>query len=104
MPKIYAHLTTQERAVEITVRGDPCSIRSIAKRRGQPLVGISRELQGAVVRAPGLVPISGRPGYMSEYVPILEDEENQGLIPTAWRQTFVQIVEALKVGDFDLVR
>jgi hypothetical protein len=41
---------------------------------------------------------------MSEYVPVLKDENNQSLIPTAWRETFVEIVEGLKVGDFDLVR
>jgi hypothetical protein len=41
---------------------------------------------------------------MSEYVPVLKDENNQSLIPTVWRQTFVEIVEGLKVGDFDLVR
>jgi hypothetical protein len=41
---------------------------------------------------------------MSEYIPVLKNESNQSLIPTAWRQTFTEIVEGLKLGDFDLVR
>ena len=32
MAKIYKHLTTQERAVVMTMRADLCSTRSIAKR------------------------------------------------------------------------
>jgi len=31
MAKIYKHLTTQERAVVMTMRDDQCSTRSIAK-------------------------------------------------------------------------
>lgn len=49
MPKIYTHLTTQERAVLMTMRDDQCSIRSIAKRLGRAPSSISRELR----RAPG---------------------------------------------------
>src|SRR5438094_4031383 len=49
MPKIYIHLTTQERAVVMTMRDDQCSIRSIAKRLGRAPSSISRELR----RAPG---------------------------------------------------
>src|SRR4051812_39979772 len=49
MPKIYTHLTTQERAVVMTMRDDQCSIRSIAKRLGRAPSSISRELR----RAPG---------------------------------------------------
>ena len=49
MPRIYTHLTTQERAVVMTMRDDQCSIRSIAKRLGRAPSSISRELR----RAPG---------------------------------------------------
>jgi hypothetical protein len=35
---------------------------------------------------------------------ILKDEKNQAQIPTAWRSTFVDIVERLKKGDFGLVQ
>jgi IS30 family transposase len=49
MPKIYTHLTTQERAVVMTMRDDQCSIRSIATRLGRAPSSISRELR----RAPG---------------------------------------------------
>lgn len=49
MPKIYTHLTTQERAVVMTMRDDQCSIRAIAKRLGRAPSSISRELR----RAPG---------------------------------------------------
>lgn len=49
MPKIYTHLTTQERAVVMTMRDDQCSIRSIARRLGRAPSSISRELR----RAPG---------------------------------------------------
>jgi hypothetical protein len=41
---------------------------------------------------------------MSDIVPILKDEHNQGPIPTAWRHVFADVVEGLKGGDFDLVR
>jgi hypothetical protein len=41
---------------------------------------------------------------MSEIIPILKDEQDQRPVPTAWRRTFVDIVEGLKEGDFDLVR
>jgi IS30 family transposase len=49
MPRIYTHLTTQERAVVMTMRDDQCSIRSIAARLGRSPSSISRELR----RAPG---------------------------------------------------
>lgn len=49
MPKIYTHLTTQERAVLMTMRDDQCGIRSMAKRLGRVPSSISRELR----RAPG---------------------------------------------------
>jgi len=44
MPKIYKHLTTQERAVVMTMRADQCSIRSIAKRLCRSPSTIGREL------------------------------------------------------------
>jgi transposase, IS30 family len=47
MSKIYTHLTTQERAVVMTMRDDQCSIRSIAKRLGRAPSSISRELRWA---------------------------------------------------------
>lgn len=45
MPKIYRHLTTQERAVVMTMRDDLCSIRSIAKRLCRSASTISREIK-----------------------------------------------------------
>ncbi len=45
MPKIYSHLTTQERAVIMTMRDDLCSIRSIAKRLFRSASTISREIK-----------------------------------------------------------
>jgi IS30 family transposase len=47
MPRIYTHLTTQERAVVMTMRDDQCSIRSIAKRLCRAPSSISRELRRA---------------------------------------------------------
>lgn len=47
MAKIYKHLTTQERAVVMTMRGDECSTRSIAKRLCRPPSAISREIKRA---------------------------------------------------------
>lgn len=44
MAKIYKHLTTQERAVIMTMRADLCSTRSIAKRLCRSASTISREL------------------------------------------------------------
>lgn len=44
MAKIYKHLTTQDRAVVMTMRDDQCSIRSIAKRLCRSPSTISREL------------------------------------------------------------
>lgn len=44
MPKTYSNLTTQERAVLMTMRDDKCSIRSIAKRLCRSPNTISREL------------------------------------------------------------
>ena len=45
MPRTYTHLTTQDRAVVMTMRDDQCSIRSIAKRLCRSPSTISRELQ-----------------------------------------------------------
>lgn len=45
MAKIYKHLTTQERAVVMTMRDDQCSTRSIAKRLCRSASTISRELK-----------------------------------------------------------
>jgi IS30 family transposase len=47
MPRIYTHLTTQERAVVMTMRDDQCSIRSIAKRLCRAPSSINRELRRA---------------------------------------------------------
>ena len=41
---------------------------------------------------------------MNDHVPVFKDEDNQRPIPSAWRETFFEIVEALKEGDFGLVR
>jgi IS30 family transposase len=49
MAKIYKHLTTQERAVIMTMRDDACSIRSIAKRLCRSPGTISREIKRAAV-------------------------------------------------------
>jgi len=43
MPKIDQHLTTQERAVVMTMRADRSSIRSIAKRLFRSPSTIGRE-------------------------------------------------------------
>jgi IS30 family transposase len=45
MSRIYKHLTTQERAVVMTMRADQCSARSIAKRLCRSPSSISRELK-----------------------------------------------------------
>ena len=45
MAKIYKHLTTQERAVVMTMRADECSTRCIAKRLCRSPSAISRELK-----------------------------------------------------------
>ncbi len=45
MAKIYKHLTTQERAVIMTMRDDLCSIRSIAKRLCRSASTIGREIK-----------------------------------------------------------
>ena len=45
MAKFYKHLTTQERAVVMTMRDDLCSIRSIAKRLCRSASTIGRELK-----------------------------------------------------------
>jgi IS30 family transposase len=45
MPKLYTHLTTQDRAVVMTMRDDSCTIRSIAKRLCRSPSTISRELK-----------------------------------------------------------
>ncbi|MES2932977.1 MAG: hypothetical protein V4805_05760 [Pseudomonadota bacterium] len=41
---------------------------------------------------------------MSETIPILKDEDNQRPVPSAWRNTLSDIVEAFKEGDFTLAR
>lgn len=41
---------------------------------------------------------------MSATVPVLKDEDNQRPVPSAWRSTFADIVEAMKDGDFGLER
>lgn len=41
---------------------------------------------------------------MAEIVPILKDEENERPIPTAWRKTLIDVVDAFKEGDFQLKR
>ncbi|MGR9116093.1 MAG: DUF7668 domain-containing protein [Gammaproteobacteria bacterium] len=41
---------------------------------------------------------------MTDKVLILKDEDNQMLVPEAWRNTFTDIVEAFKDGDFKLER
>jgi IS30 family transposase len=51
MPRIYTHLTTQERAVVMTMCDDQCSIRSIAKRLCRAPSSISRELRRASVKS-----------------------------------------------------
>jgi IS30 family transposase len=45
MAKIYKYLTTQERAVVMTMRADLCSTRAIAKRLCRPVSTISREIK-----------------------------------------------------------
>ena len=45
MPRIYCHLTTQERAVVMTMRDDQCSVRTIAKRPDRSPSSISREIR-----------------------------------------------------------
>jgi len=45
MPRIYFHLTPQERAVVMTMRDDQCSVRTIAKRLGRSPNSISREIR-----------------------------------------------------------
>lgn len=41
---------------------------------------------------------------MNIETPVLKDEEAQQPIPSAWRQTICEIVDALKDGDFQLAR
>ena len=45
MTRIYFHLTTQERAVVMTMRDDQCGVRTIAKRLGRSPSSISREIR-----------------------------------------------------------
>lgn len=51
MPRIYTHLTIQERAVVMAMCDDQCSIRSIAKRLCRAPSSISRELRRAPVKS-----------------------------------------------------
>lgn len=48
MSRIYNHLTTQERAVVMTMRDDLCSIRAIAKRLCRSASTISREVRRCI--------------------------------------------------------
>lgn len=41
---------------------------------------------------------------MNDEIHVLKDEENQLLIPSVWRNTFREIVEAFKDRDFQLSR
>jgi len=41
---------------------------------------------------------------MTEHVSVVKDEDKESPIPTAWRKTFVDIVEAFKGKDFKLER
>lgn len=41
---------------------------------------------------------------MSYEIQVLKDEEKQQPIPSAWRQTLSEIVEAFRDGDFQLIR
>lgn len=41
---------------------------------------------------------------MIDAVPVVKDEENQRPVPSIWRNTFSDIVEAFKEGDFVLER
>lgn len=39
---------------------------------------------------------------MKEIIPVLKNEEDELPVPTDWRQTLIDIVEAFKNGDFCL--
>lgn len=41
---------------------------------------------------------------MTIHVPVVKDEDSENPIPTAWRETFFEIVEAFKDEDFRLAR
>ena len=41
---------------------------------------------------------------MSEFEPIIKNEQNQTPIPSAWRSVFSDIVHVLRNGDLSLVR
>jgi hypothetical protein len=41
---------------------------------------------------------------MGESIPVSKDSQHQQFVPSAWRNTFHQIVEAFKEGDFTLTR
>jgi len=40
---------------------------------------------------------------IDDTVPVLKDEDHQRPIPSAWRDTFTEIVEALKKGDYEII-
>jgi hypothetical protein len=40
---------------------------------------------------------------VSDFVPVLKDEEQQQLVPAAWRETLAAIVESLAKGNYHLV-
>ena len=41
---------------------------------------------------------------MNEKIAVFKDEDNQRPVPSVWRGTFCEIVEAFKDGDFELGR
>lgn len=45
-----------------------------------------------------------RGDYMSELIPVVKDENNELPVPSCWRNTFFEIVEAFKAGDYALER
>lgn len=41
---------------------------------------------------------------MTDDVPILKDEDGERPVPTAWRDTCIEVVDAFRDGDFRLAR
>lgn len=41
---------------------------------------------------------------MTDTIPVLQDEDNERPVPTAWRRTLIDIVQSFKEGDFRLER
>lgn len=71
MPRIYTHLTTQERAVVMTMRDDQCSVRAIAKRLGNAPSSVSRELRRAPVADAYDANLAHQQSYVRRVVPRL---------------------------------